>query len=85
MPINEAGLHVALVWTVFALAAPFFAGFALNVGSDNILLRLRGAGTSGYSIPARGAFRYVSCPNHLGETTDGTEKGSRTIRRSGRR
>ena len=47
--------------------AVFLGGFALNVRSDNILLRLRRPGTSGYSIPRGGAFRYVSCPNYLGE------------------
>ena len=45
----------------------FLGGFALNLHSDNILLRLRKPGGSGYSIPRGGAFRYVSCPNYLGE------------------
>ena len=45
----------------------FLGGFALNVHSDNILLRLRQPGGSGYSVPHGGAFRYVSCPNYLGE------------------
>ena len=45
----------------------FLSGLALNVHSDNILLRLRKPGGSGYSIPRGGAFRYVSCPNYLGE------------------
>ena len=45
----------------------FLGGFALNLHSDNILLRLRKPGGSGYSIPQGGAFRYVSCPNYLGE------------------
>ena len=48
-------------------AALFFAGFALNLHSDNILLALRKAGGAEYSIPRGGAFRYVSCPNYLGE------------------
>ena len=47
--------------------AVFGAGFALNVHSDNILLGLREPGRTGYSIPRGGAFRYVSCPNYLGE------------------
>lgn len=45
----------------------FAAGFALNQHSDRILLRLRGPGDSGYKIPHGGAYRYVSCPNYLGE------------------
>ncbi len=47
--------------------AIFAAGFALNVHSDNILLGLRKLGRTEYSIPHGGAFRYVSCPNYLGE------------------
>ena len=47
--------------------ALFAAGLALNVHSDNILLGLRKPGRTGYSIPRGGAFRYVSCPNYLGE------------------
>lgn len=47
--------------------AIFATGFILNVCSDNILLRLRRPGGTGYSIPRGGAFRYVSCPNYLGE------------------
>ena len=40
---------------------------ALNIHSDNILLRLRKSNDAEYSIPQGGAFRYVSCPNYLGE------------------
>jgi 3-oxo-5-alpha-steroid 4-dehydrogenase 1 len=47
--------------------ALFAAGFALNQHSDRILLRLRGPGDAGYKIPYGGAYRYVSCPNYLGE------------------
>ena len=47
--------------------AVFAGGLALNVHSDNILLSLRKADETGYAIPRGGAFRYVSCPNYLGE------------------
>ncbi len=47
--------------------AVFATGFALNLHSDNILLRLRKPGGPSYSIPRGGFFRYVSCPNYLGE------------------
>jgi hypothetical protein len=53
---------------------PFLAGFALFIGglwinrqSDGILRRLRRPGESGYHIPYGGLFRWVSCPNYLGE------------------
>ena len=59
--------------------AIFLAGLVLNIHSDNIPLRLRkragagsGPGNCGrvaacYAIPRGGAFRWVSCPNYLGE------------------
>lgn len=47
--------------------AIFLCGLALNIHSDNILLRLRKHGGSDYSIPRGGPFRYVSSPNYLGE------------------
>lgn len=47
----------------------FFAGMALNKISDQQLARLsRNKGSSGtYQIPHGGFFRWVSCPNYLGE------------------
>lgn len=45
----------------------FFAGFLLNFTADNVLLRLRKPGDTGYRIPYGPLFRYVSCPNYLGE------------------
>ncbi len=47
--------------------AVFLFGMALNLHSDTILLRLRKPGETGYAIPRGGGFRFVSCPNHLGE------------------
>ena len=45
----------------------FFAGWAINQHSDLILFRLRPAGETHYKIPVGGLYRWVSCPNHLGE------------------
>jgi len=48
----------------------FVAGFLLNQHSDRILLGLRGPGEAAYKIPYGGAYRYVSCPNYLGEIVE---------------
>ncbi len=50
----------------------FAAGFALNVWSDEILLRLRSGAETGYAIPRGGPYRFVSCPNYLGELIEWT-------------
>ncbi len=42
-------------------------GFGINTWADMLLTRLRRPGESGYHIPAGGLFRFVSCPNYLGE------------------
>lgn len=42
-------------------------GFALAKHSDAILRNLRQPGETGYKIPYGGAYRFVSCPNYLGE------------------
>ena len=52
--------------------AVFAGGMLLNIHSDNILLSLRKKGRIGYVIPDCGAFRYVSCPNYLGEMLEWT-------------
>jgi steroid 5-alpha reductase family enzyme len=52
---------------LWAGVAVFVAGLTLNRASDRSLLRLRDCDESGYSIPRGGAFRWVSCPNYLGE------------------
>jgi 3-oxo-5-alpha-steroid 4-dehydrogenase 1 len=44
----------------------FLAGFVLNRWSDAVLLRLRDRGP-GYHLPVGGAYRWISCPNYLGE------------------
>lgn len=47
----------------------FFAGMALNKASDRQLASLRRVdeGKGGYKIPHGLAYRWVSCPNYLGE------------------
>jgi len=53
-------------------AALFVGGYALNLQSDRILCRLRRPGTTGYSIPRGGGYRFVSNPNYLGEIVEWT-------------
>ena len=46
----------------------FLLGAWINISSDNILLRLRTKTETGYKIPHGKMFKYISCPNHFGET-----------------
>ncbi len=48
----------------------FIAGFIINVKSDSTLINLRGPGETGYKVPHGGFFRFVSCPNYLGEVIE---------------
>ena len=45
----------------------FAAGWIINQHSDSILIGLRRPGQAGYRVPHGGLFRWVSCPNYLGE------------------
>lgn len=47
--------------------AVFAIGFVLNRHADHVLRNLRRPGETGYRIPRGGAYRWVSCPNYLGE------------------
>ena len=52
----------------FILGAILFTfGFLVNQYHDMILLRLRKEKDTGYKIPNGGLFKYVSCPNFMGE------------------
>lgn len=51
-------------------AALFLLGFAINLVSDNALLRLRQPGDAAYRIPRGGLFELVSCPNYFGEIVE---------------
>jgi protein-S-isoprenylcysteine O-methyltransferase Ste14 len=50
--------------------ALFIGGYAINRQSDLTLRGLRQPGESTYKIPYGGFFRWVSCPNYLGEITE---------------
>ena len=52
--------------------ALFWGGLAINWQADNVLIRLRKPGSTGYSIPKGGLFRWISCPNLLGEMIEWT-------------
>jgi 3-oxo-5-alpha-steroid 4-dehydrogenase 1 len=50
----------------------FLAGAIINIWADNRLIALRRLRVAEYTIPTGGLFRYVSCPNHLGEIIEWT-------------
>jgi protein-S-isoprenylcysteine O-methyltransferase Ste14 len=52
--------------------ALFVIGSAINRQSDRILFNLRKPGERGYRIPYGGFYRFVSCPNYLGELVEWT-------------
>ena len=54
-------------WNFFLGIVLFISGFAINQKSDHILIHLRKPGETGYKIPVGFLFKYVSCPNLLGE------------------
>lgn len=45
----------------------FLTGFGINIWSDHILRSLRTHSGDDYQIPQGGLFRWISCPNYLGE------------------
>jgi 3-oxo-5-alpha-steroid 4-dehydrogenase 1 len=48
----------------------FFGGFAMHVLADRALRRLRTAWKGAYAVPRGPLFRFVSCPNYLGEIVE---------------
>jgi len=45
----------------------FLIGFVINRQADQTLRNLRKPGESGYKVPYGGLYRWISCPNYLGE------------------
>jgi 3-oxo-5-alpha-steroid 4-dehydrogenase 1 len=50
----------------------FLTGFMVNRQADHTLRHLREPGEGGYRIPYGGLYRWVSCPNYLGEIVEWT-------------
>ena len=71
--ISELGSY-PVTWLTdprFLIGAALFAGgLAVNLNADRTLRGLRGPGETGYRIPHGGAYRWVSCPNYLGEMVE---------------
>ena len=57
------------LWAGLAL---FLGGWLLNQSADHRLIRMRRANDSTYRIPRGGPFRFVTCPNYLGEIIEWT-------------
>jgi protein-S-isoprenylcysteine O-methyltransferase Ste14 len=51
-------------------AALFLGGLAINYHSDVTLMKLRRPGETEYKVPTGGLFRWLSCPNYLGEIVE---------------
>jgi len=63
---TDSPLRIVLGLALFALGA------ATNHRADAQLRALRAPGETGYRIPYGGLFRWVSCPNYLGEIVEWT-------------
>ena len=48
----------------------FMLGWGINQHSDHVLLNIRKPGETIYAVPTGGAYRWVSCPNYLGEVIE---------------
>jgi steroid 5-alpha-reductase/3-oxo-5-alpha-steroid 4-dehydrogenase 1 len=68
--ISDAGSYDASWFTdprFVAGMALFATGYGVNQHADAVLFALRPYGEAGYRIPFGGLYRWVSCPNYLGE------------------
>lgn len=59
--------HLLSDLRLFAGTAIFLTGFVINKYHDYLLIKLRSTSGDGYKIPHGALFKYVSCPNFLGE------------------
>ena len=66
---EHTGSFIEKALTVLGMFV-FAQGWALNFWADHILLNLRKPGDKGYYIPSGPPYRFISCPNYLGEITE---------------
>ena len=66
LPADYPPYYIFQINFVIGLAL-FCIGWLLNLSADNRLIGLRSPHEQGYKIPHGLLFRYVSCPNLLGE------------------
>jgi len=50
----------------------FWAGYAINRWADRVLILIRRTSHTRYQIPYGGLYRWISCPNYLGEIIEWT-------------
>jgi 3-oxo-5-alpha-steroid 4-dehydrogenase 1 len=48
----------------------FLGGMLINYNADKVLIELRRPNTPDYSIPRRGMYRWITCPNYFGEIVE---------------
>lgn len=61
------GPEVAPGWHTLLGGGLFLAGWMTHVNADAVLRALRKPGDTSYRVPQGGLYRWVSCPNYLGE------------------
>lgn len=64
---GQYNLNWLTSWNFISGVALFLTGMYINIRSDNMLMRLRKPGETGYKIPKGFLFDYVSSPNLFGE------------------
>ncbi len=65
--LSDYPIGYLLQWNFIIGIILFVAGFYINYKSDDILIHLRKPNETGYKIPHGFLYKYVSCPNLLGE------------------
>jgi len=65
--ISGYGIVWFYSWQFYVGLFLFAMGTIINLKADQILISLRKTEAKGYSIPGGWPFRWVSCPNYLGE------------------
>jgi protein-S-isoprenylcysteine O-methyltransferase Ste14 len=65
VPEYRSGVLIDLLLIVGIIL--FLTGFVINKYHDFLLIKLRSTAGNGYKIPYGGLFKYISCPNFLGE------------------